>query len=85
MNRRRFLRWFSAASVGIATTTAGCMAPTRGAFLEVNERRCMGCGSCVKVCDGDAITLIANKAVIDSTKCIECGKCVKICPYEAIY
>jgi Na+-translocating ferredoxin:NAD+ oxidoreductase subunit B len=59
--------------------------PSKGAFLNVEATLCIGCGACTKVCQGDAILLVGNKAVIDPTKCIQCGKCVKVCPYDAIH
>ena len=58
--------------------------PTSGAYQNVSQGRCVGCGECVKVCDADAITMINNKAVIDVSKCIECGQCIDACPYDAI-
>lgn len=41
---------------------------------------CLGFGSCVNVCDNDAITIINGIAYISEEKCIACGKCVKTCP-----
>lgn len=41
---------------------------------------CLGYGSCVKVCDNDAISVVNGVAVVDSDKCTACGKCVKKCP-----
>ena len=41
---------------------------------------CLGYGSCQKVCDSDAISIINGIAVIDPDKCGSCGKCVKACP-----
>ena len=65
---------------------AGCkVAPTQGAFLEVENTLCLGCGKCVSVCRYDAITIVSNKAVIDPQKCQQCLKCVKVCPYDAIH
>ena len=37
---------------------------------------CTGFGSCVKVCDFDAIHVINGVAVVDKEKCVACGKCV---------
>lgn len=45
---------------------------------------CMGYGSCVKVCDFDAIHVIDGVAVVDKEKCVACGKCVATCPNHLI-
>lgn len=69
----------------LAGLFTGCnMQPSKGAFLNVEATLCLGCGACTKVCKGDAILIIGNKAVIDPSKCVQCGKCVKVCPYDAI-
>ena len=41
---------------------------------------CLGLGSCVKVCNNDAIKVVNGVAVVDKNKCIGCGLCVKACP-----
>ena len=50
---------------------------------------CIGCGTCVKVCPANAITIekIDNKPVlfnVDYKKCIFCGNCQYYCPVKAI-
>ena len=45
---------------------------------------CTGFGSCVKVCDFDAIHVINGVAVVDKEKCVACGKCVAACPNHLI-
>ncbi len=45
---------------------------------------CMGLGSCVKVCDFGAISIIDGIAVVDKEKCVSCGKCIKTCPKKLI-
>ena len=45
---------------------------------------CKGYGSCVKVCDFDAIHVINGVAVVDRSKCAACGKCVAVCPNHLI-
>ena len=45
---------------------------------------CMGLGSCVKVCEYDAIHIENGIAVVDKDKCVACGKCVKECPKNLI-
>ena len=46
---------------------------------------CLGYGSCVKVCENDAISIYKGLAVIDGDKCINCGKCRQICPAHVIH
>lgn len=45
---------------------------------------CLGLGSCVKVCDFDAIHIVDGVAVVDKEKCVACGKCVARCPKHMI-
>lgn len=45
---------------------------------------CMGLGSCVTVCEFDAIHIVDGIAVADKEKCVACGKCAKICPKTLI-
>ena len=45
---------------------------------------CLGFGTCVKVCDSNAIRIIDRKAVVDENLCIACGKCLRACPNNLI-
>lgn len=45
---------------------------------------CTGMGSCVKVCDFDAIHVVDGVAVVDKEKCVACGKCASVCPKQLI-
>lgn len=45
---------------------------------------CMGFGSCVKVCEFDAIHVVNGIAVVDKEKCVACGQCTKVCPKKLI-
>ncbi|MEA4845726.1 MAG: [Fe-Fe] hydrogenase large subunit C-terminal domain-containing protein [Clostridiaceae bacterium] len=49
----------------------------------LNEGRCIGCTSCLKVCPTEAIRLKKGKARIIGEKCIDCGECIRICPNHA--
>ncbi len=57
------------------------------------EYGCLGYGSCISVCDNDAISIVNGIAVVDREKCLGCGKCAKECPkgliemvpYESYY
>lgn len=57
---------------------AAAMTPAKGA--KACSYGCMGLGSCIKVCDNEAISIVNGIAVIDANKCTGCGKCTKICP-----
>ena len=45
---------------------------------------CLGYGSCVKVCQFDAIHVVNGVAVVDKEACKACGKCVDVCPKHLI-
>jgi len=45
---------------------------------------CKGCGTCVKTCPNNALTLENGKAVVDHGLCILCGYCNPVCPEFAI-
>jgi len=47
-------------------------------------RFCEGCGTCVKTCPNDALSLKNGKAVVDHKLCILCGYCNPVCPVFAI-
>ncbi len=53
------------------------------AFIE--EKDCVACGSCVKICPRSAITIFKGfVANINLDACVGCGKCVKECPASVI-
>lgn len=45
---------------------------------------CMGFGSCVEVCDFDAISVVNGVAQVNPEKCVACKKCIAICPKQLI-
>ena len=58
----------------------------------IDEKKCVGCGKCVKGCGFGALTLKdapgANKlgklAEVDPSACKACSACVPACPFKAI-
>ena len=48
------------------------------------SRFCKGCGTCVKACPNNALSLKNGKAVVDHKLCILCGYCNPVCPIFAI-
>ncbi|MGZ7115997.1 MAG: 4Fe-4S binding protein [Methanobacterium sp.] len=53
--------------------------------IKIDVDKCASCGTCVKFCPTDAITVKeGEKAKIDTDACIGCGACVNICDENAI-
>ena len=51
----------------------------------VNQKDCVACGCCVKVCPLSAIQIRRGvRAVVSADKCVGCGKCAKECPASVI-
>ena len=51
----------------------------------VDEKACVACGCCVKVCPLGAIEVVRGSAArVDWSKCVGCGKCAKECPASVI-
>lgn len=53
----------------------------------IDEEKCSGCSSCVKVCPVDAIEGESKKPhIINQDLCTKCGTCIEVCPskYSAI-
>jgi len=51
----------------------------------VNQRDCVACGCCAKVCPLGAIKIVKGiMAQVDLGKCVGCGKCATECPASVI-
>ncbi|HHW21649.1 MAG TPA: 4Fe-4S binding protein [Clostridiaceae bacterium] len=51
----------------------------------VNQRECVACGVCVKICPRRAISIFHGIcADVDEDLCIGCSKCQKACPASVI-
>lgn len=74
----------------IKNIAMGCAAPVgkkeqHAVKLRVSNKKCIGCGKCIKVCPEQAIAFSdEKKACIDKDKCIGCGECMTVCPVKAI-
>jgi len=47
--------------------------------LGFRQRRCIGCGQCIKVCPNNAISIEDGVITTDAEKCTQCYKCVDAC------
>lgn len=45
--------------------------------------RCIGCSTCVEICEHDACYLSQNGITTDRDKCVVCGRCAEVCPTTA--
>ncbi len=50
----------------------------------VDQKNCIGCGRCIKICAHDAPSITDGKAFIDHDKCVGCGRCIGVCPMDAV-
>jgi uncharacterized protein len=62
----------------------GKLAQHSGVSPTVYIKKCVGCGSCEKVCPVNAISIVEKKSVIDKKTCIGCASCIAACPYGAM-
>lgn len=54
-------------------------------IIEIDEKRCVGCGECIVVCPKGALTTgEGGKPIPNPDKCNLCRQCVKACQYDAI-
>jgi pyruvate formate lyase activating enzyme len=48
------------------------------------ETRCIGCHSCLKICERGALSLLEEKITIDRNACDGCGLCADNCPANSL-
>lgn len=81
-----------AAGFGAALKNLGMGCASRKGKMEqhstakpkIVRKKCTGCGTCVKWCPQDAITLNDKVAVIDAALCIGCGECLAMCRFDSV-
>jgi NAD-dependent dihydropyrimidine dehydrogenase PreA subunit len=53
--------------------------------LKLNEKKCVGCGTCLLVCPHAVLSLSNGKIdIANRDACMECGACSRNCPTEAL-
>ncbi len=62
----------------------GKMAQHSTAKPKIVKKKCTVCGTCVKWCPQEAITLQDDSALIEAGKCIGCGECLAMCRFDAV-
>lgn len=53
-------------------------------LIEINSKKCIGCGTCVENCNANAISLVDGKAKINHERCEGCAMCIAVCPEKAV-
>jgi len=55
------------------------------ATLQMDEKKCTGCGMCIEVCPHHVFEMnVKNAMIINFDACMECGACRQNCPSGAI-
>jgi ferredoxin len=61
------------------------MIASSGYVSEVDQARCIGCGTCVQSCPFGAMQIEEDLALVDREHCMGCGVCVSECEWGAIH
>ncbi|MGL4368524.1 MAG: [Fe-Fe] hydrogenase large subunit C-terminal domain-containing protein, partial [Spirochaetota bacterium] len=61
--------------------------PDKITFVQVDEKKCVGCDTCISYCPTGAVQGEPNRSheVADPALCINCAQCLTHCPVGAIY
>ena len=60
--------------------SAGTVQKKRSPVIFIDNARCEFCGTCVAVCEWDAIELMESVIKVDAGRCTLCRCCVDVCP-----
>jgi formate hydrogenlyase subunit 6/NADH:ubiquinone oxidoreductase subunit I len=56
----------------------------KGVTITTDPEKCLGCGTCFKVCIYNGLKMVNGKSVHIPENCLACGRCEAVCPNEAI-
>jgi formate hydrogenlyase subunit 6/NADH:ubiquinone oxidoreductase subunit I len=60
------------------------MLASSGYVSQLDEGRCIGCGTCAEICPFDAIAVPDGRALVDVSRCMGCGVCIDRCDQGAL-
>lgn len=52
--------------------------------IALHKKNCIGCSTCVAICEQKALSIDNGNVVIQRDRCISCGKCAEACPTGAL-
>ena len=53
-------------------------------YMTVDPDLCIGCASCVELCQFGALAVPDDLCVVDYGRCVGCGVCASSCPVDAL-
>ena len=61
------------------------MLASSGYAARVDPELCVACGTCIELCQFDALSTSNDTAVVDAARCMGCGICASGCPQAAVH
>ena len=53
-------------------------------MVTIDQEKCTGCGSCVRICHEHCMSVSSGKICIDYASCSTCTQCIAVCPERAL-
>lgn len=47
---------------------------------QIDQNKCLSCGSCYAACPVEAVVKFAGKYQINEDECVDCESCWRVCP-----